>query len=494
VAGVVVTAEEATACVARLVAELGQEEDGFLSIDEFETIHGWHAQPEPEPEPGSVEVQPAPEPDAERTQHGEREEGAADGNDHEDAFDTKDYWEKFNADAGCYEWYGGDGLQESIVQAVVHHAKVLRPDEHTAARVMDVGTGTSPILFLLTEREHFSAVEGTDWSVRACEFMSEEVEKRGLETCLRYRQADGRYLDAVYDADSWDIILDKVKHALCTIMRALSERASFSAAQTICVETLLDLSVPPVSVHICLAQMVSTELAHWEAAGYKLIAWQSPSIPVCTQGCLDCFVSGRGHNDIALYLAQLRRLLAPPAGKLLLVPVNGAHIPTLLATGAIVRETHMTQTQRLPNAEEDSNSAGSSVAGADSGAGKGSGQQRSSRFPACNALSAADIAAFEDTAWKDHLVRQPRDDGHGGEGDETSTKTRTSAAGWEQQVFIQKVVAMEEKHLFVCALQPLENGQQPTLDCGACGKSYRSEGYPDSCVRCQSKLARWCLS
>ena len=189
--------------MARLAAERGQEEDGFLSIDEFETIHGWHGRPaasRPEPEP-----EREPEPAA-----------GGGGPDAEDAFDTRDYWEKFNADPGCYEWYGGDGLQESIVQSVVQCARLVRPDRPTAARVLDVGTGTSPILFLLTERERFTAVEGTDWSARACDFMSAQAEQRGLRECLRYRQADGRRLDAVYDEGSWDVVLDKVR---CTTTR-----------------------------------------------------------------------------------------------------------------------------------------------------------------------------------------------------------------------------------------------------------------------------------
>ncbi len=198
--------EEAAASVARLAAELGQEEDGFLSIDEFETIHSWHGRTAASP--------PEPEPEPELPAGGTADEGDGDGDgDDEDAFDTREYWEKFNADAGCYEWYGGDGLQESIVQSVVQYARLVRPDQPTGARVLDVGTGTSPILFLLTEREHFTAVEGTDWSARACDFMSAQAEQRGLQECLRYRQADGRRLDAVYDAGSWDVVLDKVRRA-----------------------------------------------------------------------------------------------------------------------------------------------------------------------------------------------------------------------------------------------------------------------------------------
>jgi|EP01049_Picozoa_sp_SAG25_P000438 ubiquinone/menaquinone biosynthesis C-methylase UbiE len=90
------------------------------------------------------------------------------------------------------------------------------------------------------------------------DFMTAEAARRGVSAQLAYRQADCRHLDAVYDAESFDLIIDK--------------------------------------------------------------------------GCLDCFVSGRGHADISAYLLQLRRLLSP-AGRLLLLPVNGSHIPTLLATG-----------------------------------------------------------------------------------------------------------------------------------------------------------------
>ncbi len=204
------------------------------------------------------------------------------------------------------------------------------------------------------------------------------------------------------------------------------------------------------------------------------------------QGCLDCFVSGRGHADIAVYLAQLQRLLAPPAGRLLLVPVNGAHIPTLLATGSIVREAHMTH-----------RSEGNGQASA-----RATGLSERRRFPACDALSAADIAAYADAAWKEHCAPRTGCDGEGegegqekGEGEGEGAATLASAQrDWQQRVFIEKVVAMEEKHMFVCALQPRQDGLRPTLDCGACGESYRSEDYPDRCTRCQSKLARWCLS
>ena len=266
------------------------------------------------------------------------------------------------------------------MQSVVQYARLVRPDQPTGgtcARVLDVGTGTSPIPFILAERERFTRVEGTDWSTRACRYMSERAAARGLADRLQYRQADGRRLDAIYSADSIDILLDK--------------------------------------------------------------------------GCLDCFVSGRGHADIVVYLAQLRRLIAPPSGKLLLLPVNGAHIPTLLATGAVVREAHMRQA-----ATDDEPAA---------------------RFAACHALPPADVAALEDAAWKQHCGEGVA----GGRG-----------KAWEQQLFIERVVAMEEKHLFVCGLQPLPDGE-PALECGACGRCHASAGYPDRCG-CGCKLARWCLS
>jgi hypothetical protein len=107
------------------------------------------------------------------------------------------------------------------------------------------------------------------------------------------------------------------------------------------------------------------------------------------------------------------------------------------------------------------------------------------RFAACHALMQDEIAIFEDAAWKQHCQaggEMQRDEMNG------------SPEKWKQQVFIEKVVAMEEKHLFVCALQQSDDGSIPVLQCGNCGKTYPSSGYPQHCARCQSKLARWCLS
>ena len=87
------------------------------------------------------------------------------------------------------------------------------------------------------------------------------------------------------------------------------------------------------------------------------------------------------------------------------------------------------------------------------------------------------LAALEDAAWKQHCGEGVA----GGRG-----------KAWQQQLFIERVVAMEEKHLFVCGLQPLPDGE-PALECGACGRCHASAGHPDRCG-CGCKLARWCLS
>lgn len=425
VAGVAVTAEQAAACVARLVDTEDQEEDGFLSVDEFERVCGWHAaptlaalEPEPEPEPAGA---------------------AAEAAETEDKFDTQEYWEKFNEEGGTYDWYGGDGLQESIVCAVKQQAAASTPDAPLAARVLDVGTGTDTLLFALVEGAGFTDVHGTDWSHRACDYMTEQSAERGLTNRLQYRQADGRRLDDAYEAGSFDVVLDK--------------------------------------------------------------------------GCLDCFVSGRGHGDIATYFGQLRRLLTPGTGRLLLIPVNGAHIPTLLATGAVVREAHMQQHGKKP--------------------GGGSAQQQQQRSPACEALSASQITAAKDEAWRQHCAAAASDAGGGGtegaeggaeaeaessrtarldtllQGGEGKAAARLTAWAllhqsniteekWVQPLFIEKVIATEEKHIFVCAAEPppllAARPSPPPLECGGCGSKFASRSYPEVCGRCRNKLVRFALS
>eukprot|EP01023_Acetabularia_acetabulum_P057771 TRINITY_DN6742_c1_g1_i2.p1 TRINITY_DN6742_c1_g1~~TRINITY_DN6742_c1_g1_i2.p1 ORF type:complete len:274 (+),score=49.48 TRINITY_DN6742_c1_g1_i2:107-928(+) len=60
---------------------------------------------------------------------------------------------------------------------------------------------------------------------------------------------------------------------------------------------------------------------------------------VVDKGCLDCFISGQGTQDVHQYLQQLAQVLKP-SGTLFIVPVNGADIPHLLQTGNIIQDRH----------------------------------------------------------------------------------------------------------------------------------------------------------
>ena len=174
--------------------------------------------------------------------------------------------------------------------------------------------------------------------------------------------------------------------------------------------------------------------------------------------------------------------------------------------------------------------------GGDGGGGGGS----VARSPACEALSTEQIAAAKDEAWRQHCaaaVRVPlctppghivmstvdrissdliitsgdlsqgvgEDGADDGESDSPDADSEPAAAAavegpWRQSLFIEKVIATEEKHIFVCAAEPLkaaqgdEDSPPPPLQCGGCGAKFSSRSYPEACGRCRNKLVRWALS
>ena len=375
-----------------------------------------------------------------------------------------------------------------VVQATVQQAKRIRPADHKSVRMMDVGTGTSPLLFTLVEREKFSAVQGVDWSHRAVEYMNRQASQRGVAEQLQYKQADGRYMvgeGLPYEPGSFDIVIDK--------------------------------------------------------------------------GCLDCFVSGRGHNDVAAYLAQLALLLNSDEGTLILLPVNAAHIPTLLHTGAIVRETHMRRERHLSQSGTSQQDAKTS--GGEKGAHKELPNRRDKRLDAGRSLTplVAYARMASDAAWEHHIqvdgreqqqstglqpgaqrdwpgpgqgsvfesadarqARQARqkklesvtglveaaatqNNGEAERRGDEKARTRQYAQQreqWTQRLFIQRVIACEDKHMFVCGLQPVDREEAGAtaacgvgvLECGCCGRAYSSVDYPDVCAKCRTSLVRFALS
>ena len=64
------------------------------------------------------------------------------------------------------------------------------------------------------------------------------------------------------------------------------------------------------------------------------------------------------------------------------------------------------------------------------------------------------------------------------------------------------MIACEDKHMFVCGLQPVDREEAGAtaacgvgvLECGCCGRAYSSVDYPDVCAKCRTSLVRFALS
>ena len=83
-------------------------------------------------------------------------------------------------------------------------------------------------------------------------------------------------------------------------------------------------------------------LKFWAADARALDGVPSASVDVLLdKGCLDCFVTGDGGaEDVAAYLAAVARVLRGPHARALLLAVNAADVPRLLATGEIAPDAH----------------------------------------------------------------------------------------------------------------------------------------------------------
>ena len=78
-------------------------------------------------------------------------------------------------------------------------------------------------------------------------------------------------------------------------------------------------------------------LRFWAADARQLTGVPDASVDVLLdKGCLDCFVTGDGGaDDVAAYLSAVARVLRGPHARALLLAVNAADVPRLLATGEI---------------------------------------------------------------------------------------------------------------------------------------------------------------
>jgi SAM-dependent methyltransferase len=262
-------------------------------------------------------------------------------------------------------WYSAEDWLPVAVEAVA--ARVRRDAGLDALDALDVGVGTSPLLFALAAAapSAWRALHGVDFAETAVAFLAEQAARPGAHAGLRFWAADARELAGVPDA-SVDILLDK--------------------------------------------------------------------------GCLDCFVTGDGEADVARYLAAVARVLRPH-GRALLLAVNGADVPRLLARGEIVADPH---------------------------AGSGMG------------------AAAGRCAW----------------GAAKQVGADAAGAAWVQRLWVEETVAYAEKHVLVCRpTPPPEGAPPPPLRCHECGRRHVSAAFappgdapPKPTCACGNRLRRFALS
>jgi len=83
-------------------------------------------------------------------------------------------------------------------------------------------------------------------------------------------------------------------------------------------------------------------LRFWAADARSLDGVADASVDVLLdKGCLDCFVTGDGGaEDVAAYLSAVARVLRGPHARALLLAVNAADVPRLLATGVVAPDAH----------------------------------------------------------------------------------------------------------------------------------------------------------
>ena len=201
-------------------------------------------------------------------------------------------------------------------------------------------------------------------------------------------------------------------------------------------------------------------LKFWAADARTLHGVPDTSVDVLLdKGCLDCFVTGDGGaHDVAAYLEAVARVLRGPNARVLLLAVNAADVPRLLATGEIAPDAH-------------------------AGGGGRSGI----------AWYAIQWSVEATTRCEAHciflpLLRRGAD----------KAALRPAAGAWTQRLWVEETVAFAEKHMLVCAPQPPPQGApSPALRCHECGRvhAWAASGGPAraSCT-CGNKLRRFALS
>lgn len=114
-------------------------------------------------------------------------------------FEQSYYWDKFNEkDLDFYDWYSSE-------EFLLDNVKRLSNGNRDVS-LLDVGTGTCPLLFTLAKQEGFSNLHGIDFSSTAIEFLKEQAENE--EVSIDYRCMDAKDMTEL-EAESFDLIIDK---------------------------------------------------------------------------------------------------------------------------------------------------------------------------------------------------------------------------------------------------------------------------------------------
>mmetsp|Transcript_386 Transcript_386/g.1300 ORF Transcript_386/g.1300 Transcript_386/m.1300 type:complete len:292 (+) Transcript_386:69-944(+) len=124
--------------------------------------------------------------------------------DKEESFERVGYWNKFYAEDGdeldFYEWYSAEWLSEEVVRVL---------EDADGCSVLDVGCGTSPMLFEVAQKLQKPAdrLLGVDFAVDAIEFMCEQAANSSAK--IEFEVVDvGTGLSTVADR-SIDVVVDK---------------------------------------------------------------------------------------------------------------------------------------------------------------------------------------------------------------------------------------------------------------------------------------------
>ena len=435
-----------------------------------------------------------------------------------DDFISADYWDEFYAEVDePFDWYSA---AELVCDAVYDDFGRRKGKRTRDLHVLDVGCGTATHLFDLA-RDGFQ-VTGCDFSKRTVAF----AEKFGLE-----------------ELGPGVVHVRKREDTLGGERGVGGVAAAAAAAEA--AETDAPSSSPSPS-SAALSDAVDDEGdaaagANPNGGSLRFVVADARSLPfpddsfdvILDKGCLDCFISGTGAADVGKYLREAARVLRP-GGALLLIPVNGCDIVSLLHRGEVRRNESF-----AIGRERKGGGGGGTKGRGDDGDGDGEGEGGAAALE-----DESEEERRERLCWEAQAFARAKASAAGAEsvgGDSESATAAAAAAasaevedewekernacgrasfgatpgndGGEKAVFapvfrVSKVTSSQEKHCFRCV--PCRGGiggiggtggdeeggevAATELTCGGCGLGVSLLAIPEQCPGCFSRLRRFALS